>query len=98
MQLPQKYILMGVIVCLILAILILYYWKFSYMETFKQSKTSRVLTADGACESRHPSIVDYYTKPYPFYEKNGFFKPLDEVKPYNDDNTINFEIRNYTTF
>jgi hypothetical protein len=56
-----------------------------------------VTTADGACESRHPSIVDYYSKPYPFYEKNSYFKPLDATKPNNDGNTVNFERRNYTT-
>lgn len=98
MQLPpQKYMLIGLIVGLLLAILVLYFWKFSYMENFKQSKSSRVLTADGACESRHASIVDYYSKPYPYYDKTSYFKPLNEVKPYNDDNTINFEKRNYTT-
>ena len=98
MQLPpQKYILIGVIVCLILAISILYYWKFSFIEYFSNSKTSRVTTGDGACESRHQSIVDYYSKPYPYYDRNSYFKPLDQLKPYNDNNTVNFERKYYTT-
>lgn len=93
----KKHMIM-VIIILIAAILALYYWMWSStLEAFKESKTTRVTTADGACESRHPSIVDYYTQSYPFYEKNGYFKPLDELKPNNDENTMNFERRNYTT-
>jgi hypothetical protein len=89
-----------IIIVLIVAIMILYYWSYVSwwgMETFKKSKATRVTTADGACESRHPSIVDYYTHSYPFYEKNSYFKPLDQLRPQNDDNTLNFERKHYTT-
>lgn len=88
-----------VIVLLIVVIIFFSYWLHTSWgtETFKHSKATRVTTADGACESRHSSIVDYYTHSYPYYEKNGYFKPLEQLRPENDDNTMNFERRHYTT-
>jgi hypothetical protein len=96
-SLEHKHMIM-IIAGLIGAIFLLYFYVWgSNVEAFKESLATRVTTADGACESRHPSIVDYYSQPYPFYERNSYFKPLEQLKPVNDNNSINFERRHYTT-
>jgi hypothetical protein len=92
----QKHMVYAIVI-LVAAILLIYYYIWMESEYYKESKVTRVTTADGACESRHKSIVDYYTKSYPYYERNSYFKPLDQLRPDNDDNTMNFERRNYTT-
>ena len=96
MQFGNKHFVILVLVVLIILSVLAAYWfvrkrSTNQSETF--SNSDQVLIADGHCAKQHKSISDYYMGGYPYYPKEGYFKPL----PVDDEGTLSFENRNYTT-
>lgn len=48
---------------------------FIYMNYM--SKETFTLTDTRACVSQYPGPLQYMNRPYPFYPKNSYFKPLN---------------------
>lgn len=89
----KHYIIIAVVVVVIIAFCGIWWWtkKKNESETFLSPE---VMVADGHCKSRHESMANYYMTPYPYYPKEGYFKPLPENK--TENTKIDFEKTNYT--
>lgn len=79
-------------ILIILAIIAVIIYIVIYLNN-KESFDNRVMTIDGHCFNKKKSIVDYYSKKYPFYGKGSYYQPLENLDP---DDKIDFE-RSQTT-
>ena len=89
MDLTTKHYLIGGVIIILIVIVILW-----YMASRKESYASPIM--DGTCSQyMKPGMADYYSSSSYPYPKDSYFKPLAS-KGKHEDNTVDFEKRNYT--